>query len=288
MSASVLIYHPESLRHVLAPGHVESPLRLKAILAKFESLGLLHEVETPAAASRADVRTTHSSSYVDLVETFGDGYLDADTPIHEETASLALLAVGGALHAALASPRTGRPRPAPRRPAREHPPVRDLSGHGPRGVRGRRPRGGIYGQYPLLRGGRGRVVRSGVSRGHRTRRAAVPPVGGAGEPGRGRALPGPPEPTGPLLARVRVCCRGDPGDRQGGRPRPRLFRPRGRVRPAPARAGVRGDVRPDPWGVRSPAVHRGPRRRGSRAPGRGAREEGSRGLLGPMTRGGAW
>jgi len=120
MSASVLIYHPESLRHVLAPGHVESPLRLKAILAKFETLGLLHDVETPEAASRADVRTIHSSSYVDLVETFGDGYLDADTPIHEETASLALLAVGGAVRAALASAGTGRPTLALVRPPGHH------------------------------------------------------------------------------------------------------------------------------------------------------------------------
>lgn len=103
-----------------APGHVESPERLAAIAVKLEALGLLEEYTIPEPASRAQVESVHARTYADLVEGFGEGFLDPDTAIHPETATYARLAAGGAVAAALASVETKAPAFALVRPPGHH------------------------------------------------------------------------------------------------------------------------------------------------------------------------
>lgn len=116
----VLVYHPECLRHVIEPGHVESPERLEAIVQKLEGQGYMEDYTVPEPASRAHLEATHTKSYVDLVESFGEGYLDTDTAIHPDTFRFARLAAGGAVAAALGSAEAGRPSFALIRPPGHH------------------------------------------------------------------------------------------------------------------------------------------------------------------------
>jgi acetoin utilization deacetylase AcuC-like enzyme len=116
----VLVYPPDCVRHVNAPGHVESPERIEAIVQKLDSLGLLKDWQVPEPASRAQLEGVHTGAYIDLVETFGEGYLDTDTAIHPETPAFAKLAAGGAIAAALAAAEMERPALALVRPPGHH------------------------------------------------------------------------------------------------------------------------------------------------------------------------
>lgn len=120
MPAWLLVYHPDALRHILAPGHVESPQRLEAIVQKMDSLDLMKDYTVPEHAPRAHLLAVHAPTYVDLVETFGEGYLDTDTAVHPDTYGYARLAAGGALAAALAAAETERPTLALVRPPGHH------------------------------------------------------------------------------------------------------------------------------------------------------------------------
>jgi acetoin utilization deacetylase AcuC-like enzyme len=116
----VLVYAPDCTRHVNLPGHVESPERLVAIVRKLEGLASPKDWTAPSPATRAQIETVHAESYVDLVENFGEGYLDTDTAIHPETPTYARLAAGGAITAAVACVETGRPTLALVRPPGHH------------------------------------------------------------------------------------------------------------------------------------------------------------------------
>ncbi|HEV8594363.1 MAG TPA: histone deacetylase, partial [Thermoplasmata archaeon] len=99
----MLVYHPDCARHVNAPGHVESPDRLAAIVEKLEVLGMFEDYTVPDPASRPQLEAVHGRAYLDLVENFGEGFLDTDTRIHPDTATYARLAAGGAVAAAIGS-----------------------------------------------------------------------------------------------------------------------------------------------------------------------------------------
>ena len=116
----MLVYAPECTRHINLPGHVESPQRVEAILRKLEGLGLAEPLREPEAATRAQVEAVHTKSYADLVQHFGEGYLDTDTAIHPDTHTYAKLAAGGAVTAALACAEAGRPALALVRPPGHH------------------------------------------------------------------------------------------------------------------------------------------------------------------------
>ena len=114
------MYPPDCVRHVNLPGHVESPQRIEAIVRKLDALHLLKDYVVPEPASRRQIESVHAAPYVDLVEGFGEGFLDPDTAIHPETYEFARLAAGGALAAALACAEAGRPALALVRPPGHH------------------------------------------------------------------------------------------------------------------------------------------------------------------------
>lgn len=116
----VLFYAPECLQHVNVPGHVEGPQRIEAIVRKLAALGLALDSKIPQPATREQIEAAHTKEYVDLVETFGEGYLDTDTAIHESTHLYARLAAGTGITAALASEHEERPSFALVRPPGHH------------------------------------------------------------------------------------------------------------------------------------------------------------------------
>src|SRR5436309_13820397 len=102
------------------PGHVESPQRIEAIVQKLDTLRLLKDYVVPEAASRAQIEAVHTPSYVALVESFGNGYLDTDTAVNPTTYGCARLAAGGAVAAALGCVESGRAALALVRPPGHH------------------------------------------------------------------------------------------------------------------------------------------------------------------------
>jgi len=99
-----------------APGHVECPARLEAILDHFRSCGLMKRL-TPLAARDASVQElalVHHPAYVEVVREAsarGGGWFDADTYLNERSYDAALRAAGGVL-AAVEALRDGRDRTA--------------------------------------------------------------------------------------------------------------------------------------------------------------------------------
>ncbi len=116
----VLVYHPDCVRHVNLPGHVESPQRIEAIVTKRDGAGLLKDYIVPEPAAPAQVDAVHTRAYMQLIESFGEGFLDTDTAVHEGTYDLARLAAGGAVTAAQGSVGADRPSFALVRPPGHH------------------------------------------------------------------------------------------------------------------------------------------------------------------------
>src|SRR5439155_741387 len=77
----VIVYDPRFLDHVPSPLHVERPDRLRSIVERLEREGLFHGVETPPTATIADLRRVHRGSYVELVRSLGEGFLDPETAV---------------------------------------------------------------------------------------------------------------------------------------------------------------------------------------------------------------
>ena len=96
----MLVFHPDYLRHVQSPWHVESPGRLKAILTSLKSCGYAEGALKPQAAGIDDLKRVHTPEYLEYLKEFGEGALDPDTTMHPETWDIARLAVGGAVLAA--------------------------------------------------------------------------------------------------------------------------------------------------------------------------------------------
>jgi len=102
MSRTGIVKDSRYLEHVMDPGHPESPERLMAIYRMLEGAemkDLFAEVK-PRAATREELETIHSPSYVDLVaSTAGKPYyrLDMDTATCAKSYEAALFATGGLL-----------------------------------------------------------------------------------------------------------------------------------------------------------------------------------------------
>ena len=103
---TVLLTHPDCVRHEMGAGHPESPQRLKAILAAIEAAGLagaLDKREAPEA-TREQIERVHEHEQVDFIfdsaPASGYAFLDPDTSMNPSSLSAALRAAGALVKAA--------------------------------------------------------------------------------------------------------------------------------------------------------------------------------------------
>jgi acetoin utilization deacetylase AcuC-like enzyme len=96
----VLVFHPDYLKHLQSPWHVESPARLKAILTSMKARGYLDDALEPKAVRMEDLKRVHTPEFLEYLKEYGEGPLDPDTTMHPETWDIARLAVGGTVLAA--------------------------------------------------------------------------------------------------------------------------------------------------------------------------------------------
>ncbi len=106
MGRTGFVYQREYLDHDMGYGHPESPERLRAILARLQTGGLLDRLVSikPREAEDEWVTAIHSPSYVKSLRartpTSGRVSLDPDTSMSPGSLRAAYLAAGGALAAA--------------------------------------------------------------------------------------------------------------------------------------------------------------------------------------------
>ena len=106
MGRTGFVYHPQYLEHDMGPGHPESPDRLRAIVHRLNSTGVLGRLVqiNPTPASDEWITQVHTRSYVEALKqrapTSGRVSLDPDTSMSPGTLAAAYLAAGGALAAA--------------------------------------------------------------------------------------------------------------------------------------------------------------------------------------------
>ncbi len=97
---TVLLTHPDCVRHEMGEGHPESPQRLRSILSAVESSGLAGRLELREApeATREQLERIHEREHVDLIyesaPKSGYAYLDPDTSMNPHSLSAALRAAG--------------------------------------------------------------------------------------------------------------------------------------------------------------------------------------------------
>jgi acetoin utilization deacetylase AcuC-like enzyme len=103
---TVLLTHPDCVRHEMGAGHPESPQRLKAILAAIEAAGLADRLDKREApeATREQIERVHEHEQVDFIfdsaPTAGYAFLDPDTSMNPSSLSAALRAAGALVKAA--------------------------------------------------------------------------------------------------------------------------------------------------------------------------------------------
>jgi len=112
---TLLVTDPLYLAHQ-APGHVECPERVRAILDHFQARGLMERLTAlPARDATVDeIALMHGRAYIEVVREVsarGGGWFDADTYLNEHSYAAAVRAVGGVL-AAVEALRDGRDRTA--------------------------------------------------------------------------------------------------------------------------------------------------------------------------------
>lgn len=112
---TLLVTDPLYLEH-RAPGHVECPERIQAILEHFRGRGLLARLEALAArdAREEELTLVHDRAYVEFIRRAserGGGWLDPDTYLNGRSYAAAVRAAGGVL-AAVEAVRDGRDRTA--------------------------------------------------------------------------------------------------------------------------------------------------------------------------------
>lgn len=103
------VYFDEDfLRHKQSAWHPERPERLVRILQMMQDLELDVQMMPVEVASRERLTRVHDSSYLDMMENFGEGPYDPDTYVRPETYSIAEKAAGGSVLAALDTLHNGR------------------------------------------------------------------------------------------------------------------------------------------------------------------------------------
>jgi acetoin utilization deacetylase AcuC-like enzyme len=116
----VLFYDPRFLDHVASPYHVERPDRLRAIVERLETEGLLEDVRTAKSATTAELRRVHHKAFLDAFRTMGEGFLDPETGVHPGTWETARLAAGSVLAATRTAVSASAPAVALVRPPGHH------------------------------------------------------------------------------------------------------------------------------------------------------------------------
>jgi acetoin utilization deacetylase AcuC-like enzyme len=102
---TVLLTHPDCVRHEMGAGHPESPQRLKAILAAIEAAGLAGRLDKREApeATREELERVHEHEHIDLIfgsaPASGYAFLDPDTSMNASSLSAALRAAGALVKA---------------------------------------------------------------------------------------------------------------------------------------------------------------------------------------------
>ncbi|MFO0773056.1 MAG: histone deacetylase [Nitrospiraceae bacterium] len=105
MGTTGFVCDPQYLEHDMGPGHPESPERLRAIVARLESTGLMGRLTRipPRRATDADILRIHTAAYLQKLTasqpTSGRVSLDPDTSMSSGSLPAAYLATGGALAA---------------------------------------------------------------------------------------------------------------------------------------------------------------------------------------------
>ncbi len=101
-----IVYHELFTKHVLQPGHPESPERLMSALKYIREAGLFDtdsvNIVTAEKANLNAIRPLHHQSYLDQIREKsekGGGFFTLDTSVNEFTYEAALLAAGGGIMA---------------------------------------------------------------------------------------------------------------------------------------------------------------------------------------------
>lgn len=94
-----IVYHEDYLKQTQYAGHPECPERLASIMKLMYAEGIDGRTIAPEPASVDEVGKVHTREYMELLEHFGRGRLDADTSVYPHTYQMAMLAAGGGLAA---------------------------------------------------------------------------------------------------------------------------------------------------------------------------------------------
>jgi len=99
-----LVYHDEFVKHVMSPGHPESPDRLRSAMKSISDASLLENVQvnlyTPQKASLDKIHPIHDEIYLEGIREKsekGGGFYTMDTAVNSHTYDAALLAAGGGI-----------------------------------------------------------------------------------------------------------------------------------------------------------------------------------------------
>ncbi|MFW9927460.1 MAG: histone deacetylase [Candidatus Thorarchaeota archaeon] len=101
-----LVYHETFVKHMISPGHPESPDRLRSAMNSFTAAGLLENPNVsllkPQKALLNEVHTIHDELYLEGIREKserGGGFYTMDTAVNAHTYDAALLAAGGGIEA---------------------------------------------------------------------------------------------------------------------------------------------------------------------------------------------
>jgi acetoin utilization deacetylase AcuC-like enzyme len=104
MLATDIVYHDVFVKHLLSPGHPESPERLKSALVFLESRGLLGDPDVnlfaPSRSGLDHIMSVHSREYLEMLRKTsesGGGFFRLDTSSNEYTYEAAIMAANGSV-----------------------------------------------------------------------------------------------------------------------------------------------------------------------------------------------
>lgn len=113
----MIVYHSDYQKHILSPGHPESPERLDAIVERLKKESLFNVLE-PEKASVEQIGKAHAPGYINTIKNVG--FIDFEAPVHPETFDIASLAAGGVITAGKYAYKNKRPVFALVRPPGHH------------------------------------------------------------------------------------------------------------------------------------------------------------------------